>query len=262
MPINRCELDSHADTVVAGDNFRMIVDTGKHASVSGFTTELGGVKSIPIGSCATLYTCPTTGQFYNLVCHQSLYFRAKLGAASLLNPNQLRFNGVGVFDTPKQFDKDSLHAIVAEGLTIPLDMLGVCSGFESRQPTDRELENCPRIDLTSDLEWDPSSDFLASREEDAIRRTVRRVQFAPAQEVEPPVPDPGDPEVTSDPEVPSVGQPESMVATSSDEQQERMIAEYNHQRSIQAVNSYRTYDRIDPWDLLCEEVTTVEQLPD
>jgi hypothetical protein len=41
-----------------------------------------------------------------------------------------------------------------------------------------------------------------------------------------------------------------------------MIAEYNQQRLVQAVKSYNTYDMIDPWDLLCEKVTTVKQLPE
>lgn len=252
MPINRCELDSHADTVVAGGNFKLIEDTGKKASVSGFTTQLSDVKSIPIGSCATLYTCPTTGAKYNLVCHQSLYFGEKLGAASLLNPNQLRFNGVGVYDTPRQFDPKSTHSIEVEGISIPLDVEGVCSGFESTKPTDRDLEEYPHVDLTSGLEWEPNSEFLARREEEAISRSVRSVGLTAAQELE---------EASGDPDGDLKEKSEPKVATVLD-LHERMIADYNQQRCIQAVSTYQSYDRFDPWDLLCEEVETVEQLPD
>jgi hypothetical protein len=161
----------------------MIADTGKSVTISGFSSQVGDIKSVPVASCATLYTCPVTSVKYTLVCHQSLYFGDRLdGNPSLLNPNQLRLNGIDVFDIPKQFDSHSPHAIVAGDLTIPLDLQGVCSGFESRKPTDRELDECPRIDLTSDLEWEPNSDFLARREADAITRT--RVVSASAQEAE------------------------------------------------------------------------------
>jgi len=173
----------------------------------------------------------------------------------LLNPNQLRLNGVEVFDTPRQFDPNSPHAIVAEGLNIPLDMLGVCSGFESRKPTDRELEEFPHIDLTSDMEWDPSSDFLARREEEAAqRRHVKRVRWdtATVQEAEADLPLQ---------RKQKLDESEAMVATTLDPYQTRMAAECNQARHVQAVNSYQSYDRIDPWDLLGQEVETVEQLP-
>jgi hypothetical protein len=120
---------------------------------------------------------------------------------------------------------------VAEGLTIPLDIVGVCSGFESRKPTDRELDECPRIELTSDLDWEPNSDFLARREEESMSRNIHRVTFATAaQEAEAAPPEP---EVLEALE----GEPNTMVDTIFDEQHERMIAEYNHIRHVQAVHS-------------------------
>ena len=252
---NRCELDSHADTVVAGSNFVMLEDTGKSVTVSGFTSQVGEVKSIPVATCATLYTCPSTGIGYTLVCHQSLYFGDKLsGNPSLLNPNQLRLNGIGVFDTPKQFDSGSSHSIVAGDLTIPLDLQGVCSGFESRKPTDRELEECPRIDLTSDLEWEPGSDFLARREADAITRNGYYVK-ASAQKAE-------SDDSDSDQETIRASNKAKEATDVFPELQNPLVAAYNQQRLIQSVKSYQSYDTIDAWDLLGEQVSTVKQLPE
>jgi hypothetical protein len=38
---------------------------------------------------------------------------------------------------------------------IPLQMLGVISLFHTRRPSNRELETCQWLVITSDLDWDP-----------------------------------------------------------------------------------------------------------
>lgn len=180
---DRCELDSHADTCCVGPNFVMY-DTGqsyKTVNVYGFNGKPS--KAVPVTSAATYYQDPTTGHSYILVIHQALYFGDKIDT-TLLNPNQMRLAGVKVYDTPKQFDPTSLHALVvpAEGgahLTIPLTLDGVCSGFSSRAPTQDELEapeTIPHLELTMDNCWDPKSSELAEREEKiASARQVARV---------------------------------------------------------------------------------------
>jgi hypothetical protein len=61
----------------------------------------------------------------------------------LLCPNQLRANNVIVNDIPRQFDKDSTHSIIIDDVTIPLDMLGVVSYFETCAPRQDEIDNLP-----------------------------------------------------------------------------------------------------------------------
>ena len=60
---------------------------------------------------------------------------------SLICPNQLRDFGVKVYDTPKQFDSSSPHAIETDQLKIPLQLKGVISGFATRKPSEDEISN-------------------------------------------------------------------------------------------------------------------------
>jgi hypothetical protein len=61
-PTTRTELDSHADTCVAGPNFWFLSGPGETVSVSPFFTELTSLSDVPIGTCATVVpigTCAT-----------------------------------------------------------------------------------------------------------------------------------------------------------------------------------------------------------
>ena len=64
-----CELDSHADTVVAGSNMVMLPngDTKQRVTVSGYSPDLPVMENIPIASCATAYSSPDTGEVFILV---------------------------------------------------------------------------------------------------------------------------------------------------------------------------------------------------
>ena len=73
---------------------------------------------------------------------------------SLLNPNQIRHNNISYWDNP--YDKDHPFGIdIPDTLFIPLASKGTKVQFETRTPTNDELENCPKIDLTSSNEWNP-----------------------------------------------------------------------------------------------------------
>ena len=137
--MDRSELDSHADTSVAGCNMVVLEDTGQTVSVAPFTGEYNALKGIPIVSAATAYDCPTNGETYLLVFNECLYFGERL-PVSLLCPNQLRAFGLSVCDTPRQFEAASPHDISSPDspLRIPLEMEGVVSYFTSRRPTDNE----------------------------------------------------------------------------------------------------------------------------
>ena len=136
--MSRSELDSHADTCVAGSNTLLLHETGRTVNVVPFSDEVGRVKNIPIACVATLWQDLTTGHEYILILHEVLYFGDRM-ESTLLNPNQLRHGGAIVEDTPRQFNRQSKHAIIfplgdkGEQVTIPLEMDGVISGFESRK---------------------------------------------------------------------------------------------------------------------------------
>ena len=79
---------------------------------------------------------------------------------SLINPNQLRHFGTIVQDNP--YCKDNITYIEAnipdndKRLHIPLKSKGINILFETRVPTQQELDDCPHVILTSDSEWNPT----------------------------------------------------------------------------------------------------------
>ena len=93
---------------------------------------------------------------------------------SFLCPNQLRAFGLSVCDTPQQFDADSPHDISFPDskLRIPLKMEGVVSYFPSRGPTNDEIANCTRLEMTSDAAWDPRSQHFRQTETQLCERGV------------------------------------------------------------------------------------------
>ena len=83
----RMELDSHADTIVAGANFCVLHYTGRECDVSPYDTSYQPVRNVPIVCAATAWQSPKTGQVYILVFNECLYMPSL--PHSLINPNQL-----------------------------------------------------------------------------------------------------------------------------------------------------------------------------
>ena len=126
---SRTEFDMHADTCVAGDSYLMIRDEGMRAQVHPYSTEYKPLEAI-IGTAATLWDDPTDGQPYILIVNQAVFFGSKV-KTSLLNPNQLRANGLRVDDIPRQFERNSTHSIhfPNSDVILPLTLRGIMSGF-------------------------------------------------------------------------------------------------------------------------------------
>jgi hypothetical protein len=82
----RCELDSHADTCVAGPNFQVDENTGEHCDVSPYSNDYKPIKDIPIVNASTTFTDPNTGETIILRFNQVLWYGHRL-AMSLINPN-------------------------------------------------------------------------------------------------------------------------------------------------------------------------------
>lgn len=165
--VGRNEMDSHADTCCAGANWTLIGLTGQTCDVSPFTQQYAAVKDVPIGTCATSVT-DESGETLILVCHQMLWFGDSL-PHSLLNPNQLRHGGTPVRDDPTQ---EEFGIELSDGNWIPLFTAGTTVFYESRVPTQEELETCRRVEMNYDDEWSPSQVSLQgtrSPEEEEMR---------------------------------------------------------------------------------------------
>jgi hypothetical protein len=123
------------------------------------------VKNVPIASIATVFIDSSRNQTL-LVVHQALYLGEKQDGC-LVNPNQLRSNGLAVHDCPSQFDPVSQHSIFSpeSGMTIPLQLHGIISYFASFKPTDEDMAFLPHVVLTSVDEWDPYSTAFTDKEE-------------------------------------------------------------------------------------------------
>ena len=144
--ICRSEIDSRADTVCCGKSYRMIEQSPRVATVSGFHGDLGAVNNVPIGNCCTAIDHPDLQETLIVVCNEALYFGAGM-EDSLISPNQLRANGLIVDTCPKQYSNGkSMHGIYDphEDIFIPFRMHGCISYFASRLPTDEELATCRR----------------------------------------------------------------------------------------------------------------------
>jgi hypothetical protein len=99
------ELDSHADTVCAGANCIVLETTNQVVDVTPYNSEKYEAETnIPIVKAATAYTDPT-GTTYILILNQALYLPDL--NHSLLNPNQMRVNGVIVDDCPRPLSDPS-----------------------------------------------------------------------------------------------------------------------------------------------------------
>ena len=98
----RWELDSHADTCVAGSNTLRVSDEGREVTVHGYSDELA-LMIAQVTTVTTLWIHTEMGQPYILVMHESLYFGDRMGT-TLICPNQVRANGIKVEDVLRQFD--------------------------------------------------------------------------------------------------------------------------------------------------------------
>jgi hypothetical protein len=164
----RCEMDSHADTCVAGGNCVVLKYTGRNAKVEAYSPDYPS-KTIPIATVATAYDCPTSSATFFLIINEALFFGESL-TFSLLSPNQLRDNDVHVDERHRQHAPDSIFGlhIPSEPLTIPFDLDGVIAGFTTRLPTQDELDDVAlHVELTSDVEWIPNTFAHSLVEEDS-----------------------------------------------------------------------------------------------
>ena len=150
---NKMELDSHADTVVLGNNCIILSYSGRECDVSPYTDTYDAIKGVPIVKGATAWTSDLTGETFILVFNEALWM-GEVMEHSLVNPNQLRHHGVDVQDNP--YSTTQMHISTEDDeFILPLAAEGTTIYFSSRTPTDKELQTCRHITLTSNAEWNP-----------------------------------------------------------------------------------------------------------
>lgn len=152
--IGQNELDTRADTICAGRNFKCLRLTGMVCQVHGFHQSFRAIPDVPVATVATAWDDPMTGITYILIINQALYFGAQLDH-SLINVNQIRVTGLSVCDDP--YDRYRQLGIDTMDVHIPFELEGNTVYFSSRVPSQYELENSPYIILTEDTEWDPKT---------------------------------------------------------------------------------------------------------
>ena len=162
------ELDSHADTSCVGADCRVLSITDQVCQVVPYHQDYQPFNEVPVVQAATAYDHPETGRTYILIINQALLVPNL--ETTLLNPNQMRANGIIVNDVPKHLTKEpteTSHSIYCptENLRIPLQLRGIISGFRTRIPTINEIESCEWITLTAESPWNPKSEEFQENEE-------------------------------------------------------------------------------------------------
>ncbi|KAI2501857.1 Reverse transcriptase (RNA-dependent DNA polymerase) [Fragilaria crotonensis] len=156
----RCEMDSHADTCVAGPNFKILEYTGEQCDVSPYTSDYDPITNVSVVNAATAFTDESSGETVILRFNQVLWYGSRM-RMSLINPNQLRYYGVSVSDDPTDSTRP-FGITIANVVHVPFKMDGTTVYFETRVPTQYELENCKTIQMTDDTVWEPSSVSIAN----------------------------------------------------------------------------------------------------
>ena len=147
------EMDSHADTIVLGSNAIILQYTSRECDVSPYADSYEPICDVPIVTGATAVTDSTTGETIILVFHEAIWMGDQL-EHSLIHPNQLRHYGVTVQDNP--YASTSLHmASPDDEFIMPMQADGTTIFFDSRTPTNYELDQCPHITLSSRSLWNP-----------------------------------------------------------------------------------------------------------
>ena len=162
----RSELDSHADTCVAGATWKVMEYTGVVCDVYPYSDSYKPLKQVPVVEAVTAYD-HLTGETFILVLAQAFYLGDQQ-EPSLLCPNQMRSYRIVVDDVPRHLSGNcaSTHSIyiLSMDLQIPLELDGVISYINTWYPNESEVENCTHISLTSSSVWEPHSEVFAEQE--------------------------------------------------------------------------------------------------
>mmetsp|Transcript_26807 Transcript_26807/g.40559 ORF Transcript_26807/g.40559 Transcript_26807/m.40559 type:complete len:200 (+) Transcript_26807:307-906(+) len=150
----RVELDSRAETAVAGRNCLLMNYTERFCDVMPYLEDYKAKTNVPIVQAATGYTS-RNGDRFILIFNEAIWM--PLMEVSLINPNQLRHFVVLVNDNP--YDGPMTIETVGENqeFIACLDSEGTNIFLETWTPTMKDLEQYKHIVLTSPHPWNPST---------------------------------------------------------------------------------------------------------
>ena len=120
--IARNEADTNADTCCLGTNFTVLSYTSRTADVYPYDSSYEPVRSVPIVTGATTYHHPN-GEAFIIIINEALYYGDKLDH-SLINPNQVQYNGVGFRDNPYDHAHNLEIEVYEKVVTIPMQYYG------------------------------------------------------------------------------------------------------------------------------------------
>jgi hypothetical protein len=176
----RAELARHVDTCAVNHSTCIIEQLGKVAEVSNFASSLDKLQNSSIVKAALAYDDLETGKTLVLIFNQALYFEDQLPNI-LLNPNQMRMQGLTVNDCPKHLSRGKSTnsiKIEEENIMIPLCLRGIMSYFNVCNPTLEEIEECMNINMTPvHIEWEPYSDFHMEQESEFDSEHIREKDY-------------------------------------------------------------------------------------
>jgi len=168
----RIELDSHADTFVAGRNCLLMHYTERVCDVMPYSDEYQPRNNVPIVQVATGYTS-MNGRRYILIINEALYMPELDN--SLMNPNQLRHYGIIVQDNPYSTEPMVIEKIGDEEEFIAcLKSKGTNIYVDTWTPTDRDLNEYKHIVLTSPMEWNPNEVVFPGTDPDVVNEIESR----------------------------------------------------------------------------------------
>jgi len=163
----KAELDSHADTTVAGSTCRVLEYSEKVCDVYPFSDSYQPMSQVPIAKVATAYDHPATGETFILIFGQALYLGDQLDH-TLICPNQVRYNNIVVDDVPRHLSPNgnSTHSIYLpnEDIRLPLQLCGVISYIDTRYPSQQEINTCRWLVMKNDEDWQPYDESFHENE--------------------------------------------------------------------------------------------------
>ena len=110
---------------------------------------------MPLVIGATAWNFPHSGETFILFFNEALCMGEKLDHI-LVNPNQVRHHRIDVQNNPCM-KKPMRITFPEEVVTAPLYISGTIVCADNLSPTQQQLEDYPRIVLTSPHYWDPHS---------------------------------------------------------------------------------------------------------
>ena len=99
-----------------------------------------------------------SGETIILEFGQGLWFGERM-EHSLINPNQCRAFGIQVSDDPTD-DTRTFGIELGDDYVVPFKMRGTTSFFQSRSPSNFEIETCKTFRVSDPDTWDPTADIF------------------------------------------------------------------------------------------------------